>query len=388
MRHSCPWMAIALLAVASVGARPSPPPRRQASLLSELEGARREIGQLTMRIRKLGEEQGSLSREVQLREAERQLAQSRLVESLALERDAVRRQRSAEVLADHARDRLEEQRVVLASRVRVAARVGPPSLLRTALVYDSADRLYWGWQTLAYLVKRGARAATSYERLARQSARFSSEELERAQVARAAGEEAALRREQAKVARDQARDLLAGILAEREQQERLLAEEVARAQRLEELLRKLGVDAEPALPTPGGESILTQKGLLPWPTTGPIKRGFGRHRHPKFGTITVSQGIEIDAPKGSMVRVVFAGRVVFADWFTGYGNLVILDHGDKVYSLYAHMDDVGVKVGDRVVSGAAVGTVSDTGSVTGPGLYFEIRRGAQAVNPLEWVGKR
>jgi septal ring factor EnvC (AmiA/AmiB activator) len=102
----------------------------------------------------------------------------------------------------------------------------------------------------------------------------------------------------------------------------------------------------------------------------------------------VSRGIEIGAPEGDPVTAVFAGRVAFADWYTGYGLLVIVDHGGDYFTLYGHLREVAVRVGDRVDPGALLGRVGETASLTGPNLYFEVREGTDALNPLQWLDRR
>jgi septal ring factor EnvC (AmiA/AmiB activator) len=124
------------------------------------------------------------------------------------------------------------------------------------------------------------------------------------------------------------------------------------------------------------------RGALPWPADGVVSSRFGR---PVRGAPESSKnGIELSLAEGQAVRAVHDGVVAFADAFTGYGNLVILDHGDKAYTLYGHLSSVTVKKGDRV---DAQGTVGLTGRDPSgnPSLYFELRIDGQAVDPLQWL---
>jgi septal ring factor EnvC (AmiA/AmiB activator) len=88
------------------------------------------------------------------------------------------------------------------------------------------------------------------------------------------------------------------------------------------------------------------------------------------------------------VRAVAAGTVRYAGRFQGYGNLVILDHGDDYFTVSAHLDEIAVEVGDAVEAGAVVGTAGETGSLRGPVLYFEVRHGSEALDPARWLGGR
>lgn len=125
------------------------------------------------------------------------------------------------------------------------------------------------------------------------------------------------------------------------------------------------------------------RGGLEWPTAGTVRRRFTR---PAAGQATVS-GIEIAAAEGAPVVAVHEGVVAFADAFTGFGNLVILDHGGQTFSLYGNLSGVEVKKGARIDAGQTLGTVGL--SPTAPaGLYFELRVDGQAVDPLQWLKKR
>jgi len=97
------------------------------------------------------------------------------------------------------------------------------------------------------------------------------------------------------------------------------------------------------------------------------------------------RGIIIEAPKDSPVRAIFSGRVIYSGWFEGYGNIVILDHGDKYYTVSGHTARVLKRVNDRVVEGEVIALVGDTGSIRGPRLYFEIRYKGKPQDPLEWL---
>jgi len=128
------------------------------------------------------------------------------------------------------------------------------------------------------------------------------------------------------------------------------------------------------------------RGRLCSPAHGPVISEFGRKVHPQFNTVIPQNGIEIGAAAGSPVRAVAPGTVRFAQWFQGYGNLVIVEHGGGYYTIYAHLADFRVGPGARVNKGAVLGTVGDTGSLSGPLLYFEIRRHETPLNPAGWLG--
>lgn len=145
---------------------------------------------------------------------------------------------------------------------------------------------------------------------------------------------------------------------------------------------KGGISVVPPTTTTGFGS---QKGRLPLPTQGRIVGSFGRHKHPEFNSYTVSNGISIAAPAGADVRSVYAGMVVFAEYFKGYGNMVIVDHGDGFFSLYAHNAKLHKRAGSNVAKNELLASVGDIDSTHGPILYFEIRYQGKPVDPGPWV---
>jgi len=130
------------------------------------------------------------------------------------------------------------------------------------------------------------------------------------------------------------------------------------------------------------------KGKLPWPATGPLASAFGRQEHPRFHTVIFNRGIEIASPEGKDIVAVADGAAIYADWFKGYGQLIILDHGGGYFTLYAHASEILVRPGESVSRGQVIGKVGDTGSLEGPQLYFELRHKGKPQDPLVWLQPR
>jgi septal ring factor EnvC (AmiA/AmiB activator) len=128
-------------------------------------------------------------------------------------------------------------------------------------------------------------------------------------------------------------------------------------------------------------------GELPWPAPGRVLRPFGRQPSSRFGTAIVRNGMEIGAEEGQPVRTIHEGTVAFADQFEGYGNLVIVDHGARAYSLYGYLGSLGAARGQRLDQQTVVGTVGRNPGGN-PALYFELRVDGAAVDPLQWLKKR
>jgi septal ring factor EnvC (AmiA/AmiB activator) len=135
------------------------------------------------------------------------------------------------------------------------------------------------------------------------------------------------------------------------------------------------------------ENGFGSKSRLPWPLEGPVLTRFGMQRHPQLGTMVFRRGIEIEARDGQAVRAVEGGQVAYADWYKGYGKLVILDHGNGFYTLYGNLSRLDLGKGERVAKGQVIGLTGETGGLKGSKLYFEIRRNGEAQDPIAWLSK-
>jgi len=130
------------------------------------------------------------------------------------------------------------------------------------------------------------------------------------------------------------------------------------------------------------------RGRLAWPLRGSILQRFGKHRHKVYNATVYSSGIEIGARIGTPVAAAAGGIVVFNDWMQGYGRVLILDHGNGLYTVYGHLQDVSVTAAQAVKQGAPLGTVGETSSLNTATLYFEIRHRGRAVDPERYLGKK
>jgi septal ring factor EnvC (AmiA/AmiB activator) len=134
-------------------------------------------------------------------------------------------------------------------------------------------------------------------------------------------------------------------------------------------------------------SFSSLKGLLNMPVKGKVIYSFGPHRNTKLNVVNFQSGIEIKADRGEPIRAVFDGQILYASWFKGYGNMIIIDHGENYYTVYAHAEEIFASKGDTIDKGDVVATVGDSGSMIGPSLHFEIRHHGKPVDPLKWIKK-
>jgi len=137
---------------------------------------------------------------------------------------------------------------------------------------------------------------------------------------------------------------------------------------------------------PGAASIRKYRGALDWPIKGPVVVPFGRIANPKFPkTFLRSSGWTLEASPGTPVHAVFSGDVVYAQWLKGYGNLVVVDHGDGVFTLYGRLATGTVGRGEHLALGDAVGLLGESPEDEPAGLYFEIRDNRTSADPAAWL---
>jgi len=136
---------------------------------------------------------------------------------------------------------------------------------------------------------------------------------------------------------------------------------------------------------PAGKGFESLRGSLPTPVSGRIISRFGNRTDPELNTVFFQKGIEMAAVQGESVRTIHNGKVLYADWFKGYGNMIIVDHGDGYYSLSAHLSEMLKKVGDPVAAGEVIALAGDTGSLKGARLYFELRHHGKPLDPSQWL---
>lgn len=131
-------------------------------------------------------------------------------------------------------------------------------------------------------------------------------------------------------------------------------------------------------------SIREKKGLLTWPVEGRVVSKFGLVKNKKYNTFVKNIGVVL-SPLREDVRAVWWGKVIFADYFEGYGNVVIIEHQDRVYSIYGYLGTVIVKRGMDVKTGQVIAKIGSSGLANEKALYFEIREGNEPKNPLLWL---
>ncbi|HBY56613.1 MAG TPA: hypothetical protein DEG96_01930 [Candidatus Atribacteria bacterium] len=134
-----------------------------------------------------------------------------------------------------------------------------------------------------------------------------------------------------------------------------------------------------------GITLTPKKGIFTLPVQGKLISNFGRQMNLDFNTYTFNSGIDVSAPLGEVVRSAGSGEVIYTGNIKGYGQIIIIDHGGRTTTLYAHLSKILVEIGDKVNKGQIIGQVGESGGVSSPRLHFEVRVEGKPTDPMNWL---
>jgi len=373
-------LAILLVAQAFRPAYAQSPDRAQIDAQSRRAAAR--LAALQKEAEALASQERTLLGELRKLEVEREIRVEKLA---AVEREAAEvraKLAAATARAKTLEENAERQRPDIDARLVRLYKMGRAGYWRMLLDVNSLREIGRAYRTAAALSRidrdrveehRRTLAALTAERTALQARAKDLDRLQNdARRATAAVEAAVAARGALVKSIDERRDLNAQLAGELQDAQRKLQSTVAQMAAGREV-------AAATLP------IRPFRGALPWPSEGVVSVRFGTGG--RDTPASSRNGIELSLPEGQAVRAVHEGMVAYADAFSGYGNLVIVDHGDRSYSLYGHLSGVSVKKGDRVETATPVGLAGRNPSGN-PSLYFELRVDGQPVDPLQWLKRQ
>ncbi len=278
--------------------------------------------------------------------------------------------------------RIGQQKQHLRKRLSALYRLGGIGYLRILMSLDQRSDPTPAISMLSFLVTHDSRTITRFQatrwQLDQQKIALAKQQQELAELSRVI--EQRRRAVVASLAEKQR------VLARMEKQEtgstQRLAELEEKERRLQRLVGLLSAHAGTVAPS---SDVRTYRGTLAWPIDGKVLERFGRQRNAKFSTYTMNNGLKIAAVPRAEVRAVFQGTVLFSQWFKGYGNLIILDHGNRVFSLYGNIAAPVVAVGDHVSTGQPIAGVGDSEDAQSGYLYFEVRQDNHPEDPQKWL---
>ena len=379
-RSTVALVTIVATATLSISAQ-SPPATDQSAAATAAKRAAERIRALQKESDALATQERTLLVELRKLEVDRELKTEELANAereLRLTREKVA---ATSARAAALKTTAETQRPEVEHRLVDLYKLGQAGYWRLLLDVDNLRSIGRVYRTAAALNRLDRERVQQHERtlLSLQQERESLEAHVR-EVAKLQAQSLA-----AKVAIDRAvaarTALVASIDQRRDLNAQLTGELEAAQQRLQGTVAQLGGKNGPVM-----LPLAPFRGALPWPAQGIVTGRFGRQTNSRFGTAIARSGIEISIAEGQPVRVVHEGTIAYADQFTGYGNLVIVDHGDSNYSLYGYLSSIEVPRGTHVDAQAQLGT-SGRDPSGNPALYFELRIDAKPVDPLQWLKK-
>lgn len=357
-------------------------PSASAQRPTDLDRIRTDITRMRTRLETVRRQAQSAARELEEAELELGLRTSELELATAAEVKLAGEQASIEQQIADLIPRIARQKADLRKRLVALYRLGGLSYVRIVLALEQEQNPIEAMSMLSYLVSRDARLVSRFQSSRAQLAARQVEladRIERLRRTRAIVEE---RRRAVAAAVAQKERVLARLRTEETGAQQQLSALEEKARRLQRLVDSLS-QQKPGFPEV--VDIRTVQGALAWPVEGKVIERFGRQRNPKFATYTVNNGLKIEAAPGADVRAVFGGTVLFSQWFKGYGNLVILDHGNRIFSLYGNLKQPRVAQGDRVATGQPLAGVGESEDAAGGHLYFEIRNDNRPEDPSKWL---
>ncbi len=353
----------------------------RARTAAELEAVRERIEALQVELRNESSRKSRAEQALQEVEKAEQSARRQLQQTREKSAAAKRRETALRAEAEAQQAAIVVQQAALANQMRMAYINGDEEWLRVMLSQQDAAVLGRRMTYYGYL-SRQRKAAIEQLRAALAEIAATQEQIE-AEVQQLARLElqAADKLEDIANTRAERAELLARIrkgIATRDQEIAGLKNQEAELGKLMAALAK----RLPAMPNVDAEPFAGQTRQLSWPVDGPVLKAFGQPR--ADGSLRWN-GVLLGAKAGTEVRAVYHGRVVFSDWLAGMGLLTIVEHDGGYMSLYGHNQDLLKEVGEWVMPGEAIAHVGDSGGQVNAGLYFEIRKDGQPVNPRNWV---
>jgi septal ring factor EnvC (AmiA/AmiB activator) len=361
---------LTLPAIAAIAAKPTD---------DQLSAVRERIGRLERDLGRLSAEAESAQQERLRLDAELELADARVREvELLLGRSGEEAKRLREEAAVLAED-LNSRRQALDRHLAVMALLGRPGPMQLFVDAYRGGMLEEAVGTVSVLTAGQIRLFEEYRVVRRQHAVRLAELSQTLDQARDEAQELEGRRQELDDVRTQVARHLASLERSRANTGASLDE---LRQREESLERLVGVLASRQRFS-GKQDIRGYRGALPWPIEGRVVQNFGRQKLEKYSAYTVCNGIRFDAPSSSSVNAVFPGVVAYARYFKGYGNMVVLDHGNEIYSLVAGLGTIHVRVDQRVTMGMRLGLASPPKE--GGNVYLEIRVAEKPEDPRRWL---
>jgi len=284
-----------------------------------------------------------------------------------------------------AEEKLQQQLDLLNARLRDTYKNGDVSYLEVILGAEDFSDFIKRLDFLSLIIKQDAELVDAIElQKVEIEERKATLEEKRKELLNAQAQAEAKRKELESQSAEKER-ILSRVRQEKAAYEQALNELEQTSHQLESIIRTLQARQSYRPSGKSASRVHKGNGRMVWPTAGRVTSPFGYRTHPIFGTVKLHTGIDIAAPSGTPIKSGDDGVVIFSGWMRGYGQVVIVDHGGGISTLYAHCSALLVREGAQVGQDQTIARVGSTGFSTGPHLHFEVRTNGKPVNPMGWL---
>ncbi|MEK9628979.1 MAG: peptidoglycan DD-metalloendopeptidase family protein [Nitrospinota bacterium] len=347
---------------------------------AELKALRKKIARQEKAIKNAGAKESTLLKKLQKIDSQLKLKERELGIYQWNFRNNQKKIASLEPRLKKAEQKIKQHKTVLGLRLRSIYKEGPMFPLKVAFSSNSVTDLLQQIKYMDLIARQDAELLQEYKRQLKQieedrkallGVRAKLVKLER---------NTRSKKKEIEGAKKEKSKFLKNIKKKKSFSVKAKKELLAASNNLNKLIDKLLVK----LVSGEGLDISDKKGRLNLPLKGRILNKFGRKRVKEYDSYIVYNGINVKASKGTPVKAIFDGKVLYTGELEGYGNLVIIGHGKEYHSLYGHLDSIRVSVNKVVRTGDVIALSGDSGSLVGETLYFELRKNGKPIKPTPW----
>ena len=343
----------------------------------QIQEQKRKLSETLLRESSVLNELDSVSLKLSIAEAELR-KQRRILRQTESEIDEVNKEIAK------TRESLDRQKEWLARKLRIMQRYGyAGDMVMILMSAEDIPRMMRVWKYLESLTRYEHAVLSSY----RANLRALDEKSERLRVLMAELEKNAEKvktREGEMAEKKREKEmLLSSVRDEKTSRRKMLSELKETAQRLLDIIRESSKKDDYS-----AKGFGRLRGKMDWPSEGRIAIPYGSQRDPQFDTPVFRNGIHIQTDPSADARSIYAGKVIFAEWFKGFGQLVIVNHGSGYHTLYGNLSEIFSHVGDIIKENQVIGKVGTSGILNAPGLYFEIRYKGKPLDPVQWLKRK
>jgi septal ring factor EnvC (AmiA/AmiB activator) len=370
-------LAIAVLLLFPSVSNTATPQEELKKIQEQIQAHKKELSETLMRESSVLNELDSVN--IKLTKVERELRrQRRILKQTEAQIDEV----NSEIA--QTRKSLDKQKEWLARKLRIMQRYGyAGDMVMILMSAEDISRMMRVWKYLENLTRYEHDVLSSY----RANLVALDEKSEKLRVLRA---ELERNTAQVKTKENEMNEkkrekelILSSVRNDKSSHQKMLSELREAANRLLDIIRESSKKDDYS-----ARGFSRLKGKMDWPAEGKIAIPYGSQKDPQFDTPVFRNGIHIETDASADARSIYAGKVIFAEWFKGFGQLVIVNHGSGYHSLYGNLSEIFSHVGDIIKENQVIGKVGMSGILNAPGLYFEIRYNGKPLDPVQWLKRK